>query len=80
MKDNRVKRYWIFTFGCGQEHAGYYVKIYGSFMEARRKMVDRYGYKWAFQYSDKEWAKMEKNPNRLYPLEKEFEVIDDDLN
>ena len=20
---------WIFTFGCGQQHAGHYVKIHG---------------------------------------------------
>lgn len=37
------KRDWIFTFGCGQEHAGHYVKIHGTYDEARAEMFRRYG-------------------------------------
>ena len=42
------KECWIFTFGEGHSHPGYYVKIYGSYGEARMKMVEKYGIKWAF--------------------------------
>lgn len=49
--------WWIFTFGCGQEHAGCYVKIKGSYEEARKKMFNKYGAKWAFQYSLSDWIK-----------------------
>lgn len=64
MCDNRLpvppkEEVWYFTFGCGQEHAGHYVKIKGTFSEARAKMFDRFGDKWAFQYSEQEWN--EKN-------------------
>lgn len=68
--------YWIFTFGSGQQHAGYYVKIMGTFGEARQKMIDRYGLKWGFQYSEEEWEKFEQDPNRWWPMEKELEVIE----
>lgn len=43
---------WVFTFGSGHEHEGHYVKIKGTFEEARAKMFERYGTAWAFQYSD----------------------------
>lgn len=46
---------YIFTFGYGHEHAGYYVKVYGSYNTARRKMWEKYGDAWAFQYSYDEW-------------------------
>ena len=65
-----MKQYWIFTFGCGHENAGKYVKIAGSFGEARAKMCEKYGTAWAFQYSEEEWA------NNPYALEKEMEVIE----
>ena len=70
---NRESEYWIFTFGCGQEHGGRFVKIYGSYSEARQKMFDRYGKKWAFQYSAKEW---DKNVQRGVATETLLEVID----
>lgn len=44
-----------FTFGCGQKHAGHYVKIFGTFDEARKKMFERYGAEWALQYSEEKW-------------------------
>ena len=71
-----MSEYWMFTFGSGQKHAGYYVKIRGTFDEARRKMFDKYGEEWGFQYSEKKWREMESDPNRLWPLEKELEVIE----
>ena len=80
MCNNRVpkeprKRWYIFTFGCGQEHAGKYVKIWGTYEEARQKMIDRYGDKWAFQYSEENWEKMKADIHRMYIMETELEVI-----
>lgn len=49
------EQWWYFTFGCGQKHARHYVKIFGTFDEARKKMFERYGAEWAFQYSEEEW-------------------------
>ena len=70
-----MSEYYIFTFGQGQEHAGKYVKIYGSYNDAREKMFDRYGEKWAFQYSAEEWkAWEERRPS--YLEEKLLEVIE----
>ena len=48
---------WYFTFGCGHYHndvlmADKYVKIEGSYGDARNIMVSLYGLKWAFQYSE----------------------------
>lgn len=70
------EEFWIFTFGSGQQHAGYYVKIKGTFGEARQKMVERYGLKWGFQYSEEEWKEFEQDPNRWWPMETELEVIE----
>ena len=70
------KRYWIFTFGWGQQHQGKYVKIYAeSDGEARDKMFAKYGEKWAQQYSAEQWKGMLNDPNRMYPMETELEVI-----
>lgn len=49
---------WVFTFGCGQPNAGHYVVIEGEFLEARRKMMERYGREWSMQYSEKEWERI----------------------
>lgn len=70
------KQWWIFTFGCGQQHAGMYVKIYGTRDEARKKMFDKYGREWGFQHSEEEWKSFENDPNRWWPMEKELEVIE----
>lgn len=78
MCDNIVPEgdWYYFTFGCGQEHCGYYVKIYGTYMEAREKMFGKYGRKWGFQYSEKEWKHwVEVCPHKEF-IEKELEVID----
>lgn len=49
-------REWIFTFGFGQQHAGGYVSIYGTFADARTEMVRRYGQRWSMQYESEEHA------------------------
>ncbi len=71
----KKEEWWIFTFCNGRQHAGYYVKIRGSYGEAREKMVEKYGLEWAFQYSLEEWERHENDPNRCWLLEKELEVI-----
>lgn len=72
-----MRKYWIFTFGCGQPHAGKAVKIAGEdFFDARQKMINKYGEEWAFQYSEDNWNKMEKDPNRCYEMEEIMEVIE----
>lgn len=68
--------YWIFTFGSGQQHAGYYVKIRGTFDEARAKMFEKYGEDWSFQYSEEEWNEWERSRPPYVPIEKELEVIE----
>jgi hypothetical protein len=50
-----VKSNWYFTFMQKHEHRNRYVKIFGSFGEAREKMVKAFGTKWAFQYSEEEF-------------------------
>lgn len=69
------EQWWVFTFGCGQVHAGYYVKVYGTYAGARAKMFEKYGNKWAFQYSAVEWDKRSKDPDLMWCMEKELEVI-----
>lgn len=63
------EEYWIFTFGCGQSNEGKYVKIYGSFNEARAKMFDMYGDRWALQYSAEQWEKWESERPPYIPVE-----------
>ena len=55
LENATVEKDWIFTFGCGQENAGHYVKINGTFDSARDEMFRRYGDAWAFQYSADEF-------------------------
>ena len=54
------EQWWVFTFGCGQQYAGRYVKFFGTYGVARQKMMDRYGRAWAFQYSEDEWQEVVK--------------------
>jgi len=48
---------FYFTFGFGQLHEnGFHIieaKDYGT---AREKMVERFGLKWAFQYTEEQWT------------------------
>ncbi len=43
---------WYFTFGFVHKHPNSYIKIWGTFEDARDTMVDNYGAKWAFQYPE----------------------------
>ena len=52
---SKDRKWYYFTFGCGQPHAKHYVKFFGTFNEARAKMFEKYGEQWAFQYSQEEW-------------------------
>lgn len=54
------KKWYIFTFGSGQQNAGHYVKIFGTYDSARREMVCRYGLQWGFQYSEDEWEDLHR--------------------
>lgn len=46
---------WYFTFMLSQhELSRYYIKISGTYEEARQKMVEMFGPKFAFQYSEKQ--------------------------
>lgn len=73
--DNKKEQTWRFTFGGNHEKAGYCQPIIGTFASARAKMIEMYGAKWAFQYSEQEWEDMKNNPNRLWDMEKDLEVV-----
>ena len=47
---------WIFTFGVGSPHGQEFVRITGSWDDAREEMVRRFGTAWAFQYPSEEAA------------------------
>lgn len=66
------RKEWVFTFGVGQQYSGKFVKIKGTYDEARDEMCRRYGDKWAFQYSIDEWEELESDPNRYWPMETEL--------
>lgn len=73
MINKRERELWTFTFGSGQKYGGRCVKIYGTFAEARSKMIDRFGLEWAFQYSEKEWEHCIEQAEKLgYRIEKEM--------
>lgn len=67
--------WWIFTFGQGQEHAGCIVKIQGTRTSSREKMFEKYGDKWAFQYSLEEWGEWLRKKPPYLPEEQVLEVI-----
>jgi len=71
-----MDEYYVFTFGSGHALAGKAVKIKGTYLGARKIMIDNFGDKWAFQYSAAAWQEMEKNPKRLWPMEEIIKVIE----
>lgn len=78
-EEYRNCEWWIFTFGVGQEHGGRYVKIHGTFEEARQKMFDEFGTKWCWQYSENEWKEFEekaKNGTLGWTMETLLKVIE----
>lgn len=60
MADKNERQNWIFTFGCGQQNEGKFVKFFGTFGEAREQMCEKFGNDWAFQYSEEEWNRFVK--------------------
>lgn len=61
MEDEINRQPWFFTFGTGQEIlANKYVRIWGTFEEARSYMFESFGAKWAFQYGEKEFEPIRK--------------------
>lgn len=69
------RQWWIFTFGCGQKYQNRFVKIYGTFDEARRTMFDKYGEEWAFQYTEEDWIDWEKRRPAYLPVEQCMEKL-----
>ena len=69
IESDEKPQWWIFTFGQNSINAGHYVKIRGTYSQARQKMFKRYGNDWAFQYLKKEWDEMEF-PNKEIELTK----------
>lgn len=62
---------YLFTFGHGHIYPNKFVRIKGDFSSAREKMIEKFGIKWAFQYSAVEEPKLAK-----YGI---FEVTEEDL-
>lgn len=48
--EKKVEDVWLFTFGYGHEFPNRFVRVEGSYGEARLKMFKMYGDRWAFQY------------------------------
>jgi len=47
---------FYFTFGFGQVHeGGFHIIEADHYMQARKKMHERFGSKWAFQYPEDDW-------------------------
>ncbi|WP_406543842.1 hypothetical protein [Pseudobutyrivibrio sp.] len=74
-KKEEKGEWWIITFGYGHEHEGKCVKIKGTYGEARAKMVDKYGIRFAFQYPEEKWEKDWNDPNRPYWMEDIIDTI-----
>lgn len=61
---------WYFTFGFNHPFRNYYVTLYNMTHEqAREKMIETYGMKWAFQYSSEDF---EGQPEKYGLAEIEF--------
>lgn len=69
------KQWYIFTFGYSQQHQNQYVKIYGTYNSARQKMFDKYGNKWAFQYTEDSWKEWERTRPSYLSVETMLEEI-----
>lgn len=55
--DKKSSECWYFTFMLGQGDLGFkFVKIEGTYAQARKKMVQEFGTRWGFQYSEKDFA------------------------
>lgn len=58
------KYYFTFLMNDSPRRMCYHVEE-GTYVEARKKMVDKYGTNWAFQYSEKEWKISRKQYERI---------------
>ena len=51
----------VFTFGCGQEFAGFYAVIYAETEDdCRAEMFRRFGIRWSMQYKNEQDAGVKK--------------------
>jgi len=47
---------FYFTFGFNQKHEGcYHIVDSKDYGEARKEMFEKFGSKWAFQYTEEKW-------------------------
>lgn len=58
------KYYFTFLMSDGPRRKCYHVEE-GNYVEARNKMIQRYGTHWAFQYSEEEWNISKKQYERI---------------
>lgn len=72
---------YVFTFGFDHQHPRYaqslgksYIEIPGDIEQSRRLMLFLFGRDWAFQYPDKESAKVDRY--NLKPI-REMRVVED---
>lgn len=63
---------WIFTFGHCQPFFPGFVRIFGTFSEARDIMIGRHGIRWSMQYESEEAAQLQRwnVPDRTAQSEK----------
>lgn len=54
-----IDRPWYFTFKFGHKYAHRYVKIEGSFIDARKKMSEYFGDDFSFQYTESSFLPLE---------------------
>ena len=69
------RQWFVFTFGAGQFNEGKFVKVYGTYSEARQKMVNKYDREWAFQYTLEEWTDWLAKKPKWLPVETLLEEI-----
>lgn len=67
---------YIFTFGIGQQHERTAARITAPTQAlAREKMVEEFGLKWAFEYTEGDYyAQCELMGVKPYPVKFEYEV------
>lgn len=75
LKDFISAKKFYFTFGCGQYEGKYQVVMAYDSNEARAKMINVHGDKWAFQYAEEEWNIMRDDPHRFWPMESELKGV-----
>ena len=56
---------WVFTFGDGHPNEGKYVRISGTYTEAREEMYRRYGSAWEKQYTVEAWERKKEKEDEL---------------